>query len=101
MTFISVDLPAPFSPSTACTSPRRDVEVDVGQRRDGAEALADAAQRERGVMRFTAETRRRGELARRCGVSATPRLCGDSELRGRHGQRAGEDRLLRGVDARL
>ena len=41
--FISVDLPAPFSPSSACTSPRADVEVDVVVGDDARELLADPA----------------------------------------------------------
>ena len=46
--FISVDLPAPFSPSSACTSPLAQVEVDVVVREDAREALRDAAQLEDG-----------------------------------------------------
>ena len=41
--FISVLLPAPFSPSRAWTSPRREVEVDVVVGDDAGEALDDAA----------------------------------------------------------
>ena len=40
--FISVDLPAPFSPSSACTSPLPQVEVDVVVRDDAGEPLRDA-----------------------------------------------------------
>ena len=36
-TFTSVDLPAPLSPTRATTSPGAHVEVDVGERGDGAE----------------------------------------------------------------
>ena len=43
---ISVDLPAPLSPTSAMTSPGVDVEVDLVQHLHGAEALADAAQLE-------------------------------------------------------
>ncbi len=40
--FMSVDLPAPFSPSRACTSPRAQVEVDLVVGDDAGEALDDA-----------------------------------------------------------
>ena len=43
---MSVDLPAPFSPTSPCTSPRLTDEVDVVQRNDAGKALADAAHRE-------------------------------------------------------
>ena len=43
-TFISVDLPAPFSPSTPCTSPAREREVDAVARHDRAVALGDPLQ---------------------------------------------------------
>ena len=39
---ISVDLPAPFSPSRQCTSPRAEVEADVVVRDDAGERLRDA-----------------------------------------------------------
>ena len=39
MHFTSVDLPAPFSPRSACTLPGVNVERDVLQRGEGAEAL--------------------------------------------------------------
>ena len=42
-TFISVDLPAPFSPTRAWISPASHGEVDVAQRLHAGEALADAA----------------------------------------------------------
>ena len=52
-TFMSVLLPAPFSPTSACTSPARDREVDAAQRLRGAEALlharASRARRGRGA----------------------------------------------------
>ena len=51
-TFISVLLPAPFSPTSACTSPACDRQVDAAQRQRGAEALAHAAH-------FRAAARRR------------------------------------------
>ena len=38
-----VDLPAPFSPSSAWISPRHQVEVDVAQHLDGGELLGNAA----------------------------------------------------------
>ena len=58
---ISVDLPAPLSPTSATTSPAIDVEVDVRQRLDGAEALRDAASARGGAwpLRSAAATRRR------------------------------------------
>ena len=46
--FISVDLPAPFSPSSACTSPAPQIEVDAVVRDDPGEALRDPAQLEDG-----------------------------------------------------
>ena len=41
--FISVDLPAPFSPRRACTSPAAELEVDVVVRDDARERLRDPA----------------------------------------------------------
>ena len=41
--FISVDLPAPFSPTRACTVPRADRDVDVVVGDHAGEALADPA----------------------------------------------------------
>ena len=41
--FISVDLPAPFSPSSAWTSPLAELEVDVVVRDDAGEHLRDPA----------------------------------------------------------
>ena len=52
-TFISVLLPAPFSPMSACTSPGAHLEVDAVERARGAEALptpADAEQRPDGAF---------------------------------------------------
>ena len=46
--FISVDLPAPFSPTSACTSPRGELERHVVERERRAEALADARRRRAG-----------------------------------------------------
>ncbi len=43
-TLMRVDLPAPLSPTSATTSPGDDLEVDLGQGLDGAEALADPLQ---------------------------------------------------------
>ena len=40
--FISVDLPAPFSPIRPTTSPRPDLDRHVLQRMDAGEALVDA-----------------------------------------------------------
>ena len=40
-TLISVDLPAPFSPSSACTSPAPDVEIDRIERQRAGEALGE------------------------------------------------------------
>ena len=45
-TFSSVVLPAPLGPMIATISPRADVEADRGQRLHGAEADADALDRE-------------------------------------------------------
>ena len=42
MTLIRVDLPAPLSPTIACTSSGRSLEVAVVQRHDAPETLADA-----------------------------------------------------------
>ena len=47
--FISVDLPAPFSPSSAWTSPLAELEVDGVVRDDARERLGDAAHLEDGV----------------------------------------------------
>ena len=44
--FESVLLPAPFSPSSACTSPSRGLEVDAVVRDDAREPLGDPAQRD-------------------------------------------------------
>ena len=41
--FTSVDLPAPFSPISACTRPCSTTKVDAGQRRRRREALAHAS----------------------------------------------------------
>ena len=46
MILISVDLPAPLSPTQGGDLPGGDVEVDVVERVDGAEVLGDAAQLE-------------------------------------------------------
>ena len=46
-----VDFPAPFSPTTACTSPGRDVEVDTVEDAYPEEGLADAAQIEQRCQR--------------------------------------------------
>ena len=43
---ISVDLPAPLSPTSAITSPGADLEVDAAQRLHGAERLGDVAELE-------------------------------------------------------
>ena len=45
--FISVLLPAPFSPTSACTSPGCNIEIDAAQRDHRAEPLLDAAHRQR------------------------------------------------------
>ncbi len=49
--FISVDLPAPFSPSSAWTSPSRRSKLDVVVRDDAREALRDVAHLEDGGPR--------------------------------------------------
>ena len=46
MTLMSVDLPAPFSPTSAWTSPRAEVEGDAPQRLDAGEGLLHAPGRE-------------------------------------------------------
>ena len=43
MHLMSVDLPAPLSPTSAMTSPGRDLEVDIGQRLHRAERLREVA----------------------------------------------------------
>ena len=48
---MSVDLPAPLSPTSAITSPLPHLEIDVGESLHGAEALRDAAQLERRHLR--------------------------------------------------
>ena len=62
--FISVDLPAPFSPSSACTSPLREVEVDVVVGEHAREPLGDPAELEQGRLRHRAILTRRAETAR-------------------------------------
>ena len=47
--FISVDLPAPFSPSSAWTSPLAEIEVDVVVGEHAREPLRDPAQLEQGA----------------------------------------------------
>ena len=42
MIFISVDLPAPFSPISACTRAALQAELDIVERDDAGEFLADA-----------------------------------------------------------
>ena len=75
---ISVDLPAPLSPSSASTSPRVDLEVDAVERRDRAEALGRAADGEHGV-RLRADAiasdahASRAALATRTRLSTQPR----------------------------
>ncbi len=49
---ISVDLPAPLSPTRAVTLPAGDVQVDPAERLDGAEALGDAPQPEQRDITF-------------------------------------------------
>ena len=46
----SVDLPAPFSPTSACTDPRRDRERHVRERLDAAEVLGDVQELEVGRL---------------------------------------------------
>ena len=48
---ISVDLPAPFSPSSACTSPAAEVEIDAVERERAGEALGEAADGEQAALR--------------------------------------------------
>ena len=47
---IRVDLPAPLSPTSAITSPRSHLEVDVGERLHRAERLRDPAELEEGCV---------------------------------------------------
>ena len=67
-TLISVDLPAPFSPSRQCTSPGADREVDVVVRDDARERLRDADQLDGGSV---CPRRRVGSL-RACRMSQGP-----------------------------
>ena len=46
MILISVDLPAPFSPTSACTSPASQVERHAAQRADAFERLGDGGRGE-------------------------------------------------------
>ena len=48
MILTSVDLPAPLSPIRPTTSPGADRVVDLGERANGAELHADAAQLQKG-----------------------------------------------------
>ena len=50
MHLISTDLPAPLSPHRAVDVSGRQVEVDVGQRLDGAEALVEAPHLQKGLV---------------------------------------------------
>ena len=50
MTFISVDLPAPFSPASAWISPRRSSKLDAAQRLDRTERLAQVGDRQDRVV---------------------------------------------------
>ena len=58
-TFISVDLPAPFSPSNAWISPGFDDEVDAVVRRERAEAFGDPPEFELHAPTFSSEPARR------------------------------------------
>src|SRR5262245_51671025 len=82
MTRISVDLPAPFSPSTACTSPARTSRSTSANASTAPKRLRmpRSVRSEAGMI---LEAYRRG-----------------SELGARDRQRAGQDLLLRGVDPR-
>ena len=51
MVFMSVDLPAPLSPTRPTTSPAADLEIDAVQHVDGAEALADLLEDQQGHTR--------------------------------------------------
>ena len=70
--FISVLLPAPFSPMSPTTSPRFDGEADVRERPDAGIGLADAEEFEDRVGH--ASTRRSGAIARRA-IEGLARLC--------------------------
>ena len=58
--FISVDLPAPFSPSSACTSPASHGEVDVPAGERAAVGLADAGHLDQRGTRLFHDTPRVG-----------------------------------------
>ena len=62
---ISVDLPAPFSPTMAWISPSIDVEVDAVERHRGAELLADALRARRRMAHRINAGRKRPASSRR------------------------------------
>ena len=66
MILISVDLPAPFSPISACTSPALDTEIDVVERADAGIGLA-----RRRPSRFV-QVKIRQAGRRRCGEIDVP-----------------------------
>ena len=68
--FISVDLPAPFSPTRPITSPRRDAQADAVERDDAGIGLADADELEK----------RLGHALHACGVA--PIAAGACRTRG-------------------
>ena len=87
MILIMVDLPAPFSPTSACTRARLDGDLGAADRADGAEALGDPPQLQARV----------GGCSAGCAVDA-------SRLVDCHGSdsvwRGPADRVRRGVTAR-
>ena len=93
MHLISVDLPAPLSPSSASTSPRCTLEVDVVEREHRAEALGGAAHGERRRGRGAIM---RGPPAAR-GTALEP-AADDVQLDGEHDDHADDDRLQERVD---
>ena len=50
MILISVDLPAPFSPRRACTSPGKDREMHILQRMHAAKGFGDMLHLENGLF---------------------------------------------------
>ena len=99
MILTSVDLPAPLSPSSATTSPARDVEAHAAQRFDGAEIARDVFEPEqRDSVVHAARPVHQGIMRSRPHAMRGVMQSGDGERRG-----AAQDRIGargRGNDAR-
>ena len=90
MMFISVDLPAPFSPAMRMHLAAPEFEVDLAQRLDRAERLADVADLEDDLVGLGRRLRAgsvsrscRGGAARRGGAAGVPSVL--AAVRGTNG----------------